>query len=62
MKVGDLVYFRDKYHLVVKENTYIWSLQEVGSNWPPSIMDKGSVKMYIESGQFRIISKSLNKE
>ena len=61
MKVGDLVYFKGKHLLVVKEYAHLWNLQEVGSDYPPSIIDKGLLKIYIETKELKIISKSLNK-
>ena len=61
MKVGDLIHFKGKYHLVIKEYTHLWNLQEVGSHYPPSIIDKGLLKIYIETKELKIISKSLNK-
>ena len=61
MKVGDLVKWKGKTHIVSKEYAYLFNLQEIGSDFPPSIMDKGLVKIYINRGDLQIISKSLNK-
>tara|TARA_B100000427_G_C15348515_1_gene524346 strand:+ start:34 stop:216 length:183 start_codon:yes stop_codon:yes gene_type:complete len=57
VKVGDLVEWKDKTHIVTKEYAYLFNLQEVGSNYPPSIVDKALVKIYIKSGELKIISK-----
>lgn len=59
MKVGDLVRWKDKLHLITKKYTHLYNLQEVGSDWPPSIMDKGLVKVYIKRGDLVIISKKV---
>jgi hypothetical protein len=59
MKVGDLVRWKDKPHIVTKEYTHLYNLQEVGSDWPPSIMDKGLAKVYIKRGDLVIISKKV---
>jgi hypothetical protein len=61
MKVGDLVKWNDKLHIVTKEWTNLYNLQEVNSDYPPSIIDKGLIKIYTELGDLTIISKSLNK-
>ena len=57
MKVGDLVEWKNKVHIVTKEYTYLLNLQEVGSGYPPSILDKALVKTYIRKGELKIISK-----
>ena len=59
MKVGDLVKWKDKPHIVTKEYAHLYNLQEVGSDYPPSIMDKGLVKVYMKMGDLVIISKKL---
>lgn len=61
MKVGDLVQFQNRYHLAIKSWQHIWSFQEIGSHFPPTIMDKEMVERYLRTGAMRIISKSLNK-
>jgi len=59
VKVGDLVKWRDKPHIVTKEYTHLYNLQEVGSAWPPSVIDKVLVKVYMKMGKLAIISKKV---
>jgi len=59
MKVGDLVRWNGKLHIVTKERTRVYSLQEVNSDYPPSILDKAFVRIYAELGDLIIISKSV---
>lgn len=61
MKVGDLVEWRNRVHIVTKERSYLYNLQEVGSDYPPSILDKALVKSYIKRGKLKIVSRNLNK-
>ena len=59
MKVGDLAEFGASTILVcTKVRTYCLSLQEIGSPYPPHIMDHSHVGALIKKNKMRIISKA----
>ena len=57
MKVGDLVLWRGKVHLVTKQRKHLYNLQECDTDFPPSIIDRGLVSFYLRRGKLKIISK-----
>jgi len=57
VKVGDLVKWKGALHLVTRERHHLFNLQEFGSDYPPTILDKAIVPKYIKTGQLIIISK-----
>jgi hypothetical protein len=58
VKVGDLLMFEEKLHVVTKERVHVFSLQRIGCTWPPSIIGKMHIKDMEEYKTIRIISKA----
>jgi len=58
MKVGDLVIYEEKLHVCIKERVHVFSLQEIGCTWPPSIIGKVHLKDMKKYKHIRIISKA----
>ena len=60
MKVGDLIWcsFAECTYICVKIGSYYAHLEEIGSSYPPSIMDLSHIKALIKSNEIRIISKA----